>query len=373
MTFFISASHKLISVLCKEKSMKKINCIGVGTVTSRWRNYKEMCEYFSCGTYAINQTNSNIKQIKYPIRNKLFYILDMAFSEAVLSAKVDIKKNKRIGLVIATSLGNVDDKERNRLYEVSSYLIEKYAFVGQEYCVTNTCVSGVSALYIAELLLKSSTVDVCIVVAVDVISEFIYNGLNSISAMSSIGTLKPFSENRDGIVLGEGVGVVVLNYYESMSSDIHIIGCQLTNDAFHLLSPDPNADGMTMAITKLLDKKHISAKDIDCVMCCGTGTTYNDAMQAKAMSRVWGNKDNYITSIKPYVGHTLGASGIIELISTIFMMRNNVVYPIGCKYKSDCLPDSSMIFEKMEKPLNKVVILSSGFSGINGAVLLGKG
>lgn len=335
--------------------------------------------------------------------SKYKYIAEKAFAEAVLDAGISqeqLSENDRVGLIIGTSLGNISVYERYMQEEVTSkkdndegiksifpgmlnyittYLVNKYNITGPLYTISNTCASGISGITLASELLEGGVIDSCIVGGVDINADFIITGLDSLNALSCKDKLQPFSKDRDGIVLGEGAGFIVLAN-NSLKNDKRncygeIAGCSITNDGGHLMSPDKEARGLIKSIRESIKTAKIDPGKIDCVFCCGNGNVYNDAMQALAIKESFKvtNSNVAVTTVKPYIGHTLGAAGIIETIAALLMMNNNFIVPLSSDGKYEIEPPEyglNYVFQEINKELVYSILLSSGFSGVNATVVL---
>lgn len=355
----------------------------------------------------VNGLSENVhygaKMDNYDYFHKYNKIAEKAFEEAVIDAGISLKQlsgDDRVGLIIGTSLGNISVYEKYMQEEVTleknnderiksifpgmlnyitTYLVNKYNITGPLYTVSNTCASGISGITLASELLESGIIDVCIVGGVDINGDFIITGLESLNALSSKDKLQPFSKDRDGIVLGEGAGFIVLTNKSSKNDKRNcygeIAGCSITNDGGHLMSPDKEARGLIKSIRESIKIAKIDPSEIDCVFCCGNGNVYNDAMQALAIKEAFKvtNSNVEVTTVKPYIGHTLGAAGIIETISALLMMQHNFIVPLSAngKYEIES-PEYGLnyVFQEINKDIRYSILLSSGFSGVNATVVL---
>lgn len=387
---------------------QQVYCIGKGVVSAIGENVKQFVDGLYHGVSGIrkyqpvagkpNQVSycANVKSFRE--QDKLFLMAEQALFESLAEANIELaelKNNPRVGLVFGSSLGNtmvhqqyIQEKQRkgNRdkqsilpltIHHTAKRLYNRLQIKGPLYCISNTCVTGLNVISLGWHLLSMKQVDVCIVGAAEVLTEFIFTGLNALKALSKKNSLKPFSAERDGIILGEGAGFLVLSTSKTLSKDSAAVlkGSSISNDAVHLTAPDKEAKSMIVAIKESLDEAGISAREIDCIFCCGTGTKYNDAMQALAIHKVWSNylPTIPVTTIKPLIGHTLGASGLIETIGVLVMMSSGWITPIGGEYKCDPeIPVLPLLHQLLYKEIKKAILLSSGFSGVNGALIIGK-
>ncbi len=319
-----------------------VNCIGIGIVTSNANNCKEfysslynqktgirLISGFDCEKY---KTNTCAEIRGYDYKTKYLYIAEKALEEALCNAGLTIKEiqnNSRVGLVLGTSLGNTVNYEeyyknivldtgknvdtsilsKGMIHYLSNMLCRKLMIKGLVFTVSNTCVSGINAIEIGTQMIRNNKIDICIVGGIEIISEFIYGGLSSLNALSSKSGLDIFSNNPDGMIVGEGAGFLVLagEEYEGYCKKYgKIVSYSVTNDCMHITAPDKEGNGLISAIYQSLNRAGLSEGDIDVVLCCGTGTKYNDAMQIKAIKAIWANaKEVIITSIKRLLLHQL--------------------------------------------------------------------
>lgn len=390
-----------------------VYCIGMGAVTAVSKDIGEFRK-------ALKQGNSGIDPVKgfdctkfkakyggeiseLPSCGKFFAMAEKAMLEALEDADIGLEElngNTRAGFIFGTSLGDTIAHEKalsdvyknserpaniqqrvkpNVLAYTASKLREKLHIKGSSITISNTCVTGISAIAVASSLILAGILDICIVGCADILGQFIYSGMDSMKALSKKAVLEPFSSERDGIILGEGSGFIILANESCKAAKkkfyAKVAGHAITNDAVHLSSSDRNANGLTEAIIQSLKMSELKAEEIDCIFCCGNGTKYNDAMQAKAIDRVWPFTDSQVpvTSIKPVIGHTLAASGIIESIGIMIMMDEGYIAPIGRNYEHDPeINPIKLLHSVKEAAVSKAILLSSGFSGVNGSVVLRK-
>jgi len=190
---------------------------------------------------------------------------------------------------------------------------------------------------------------------------------------------KPFSANRDGFVLAEGAGIVVLEDLEkAVERGAHIyaevIGYGSTADASHITFPDP--DGEAHAMTRALKDAGVRPEEIDYINAHGTATKLNDASETEAIKRVFGSRSYEIpiNSIKSMLGHSMGAAGAIEFISTVLAIEHQLVPPTINYEESDPQCDLDYVTEGARefgrsRPLRTAISNSFGFGG-NNAVLV---
>ena len=326
--------------------------------------------------------------------NKYIEIGLAAAAEAISDAGIApeyIAGNPRVGLVIGSSLGPLPILEdyingiadesclpKAMMNAMCDALCERYKIAGPTMTLTNTCVSGISAIAAGRLLLQEDEADVCIVGGIEVICDLFMRGLESLNALSSKNELKPFALDRDGIIPGEGAAFMVLRKEKTSENSYGVIrGVSISNDATHLTAPDREGRGLIQAVKEAMYEARVEPNEISAVFCGGTGTAYNDSMQAKAIQSIWSYGPEQpgkipVTSVKPLVGHTLGASGILESISIFLMMKSRMLLPIAEHYEVDEeMAGLPLAHSASEMDIRNAVLLSSGFSGVNGALVLG--
>ncbi len=301
----------------------------------------------------------------------------ISIKDSLQTSKIDIKDSRTL-LILSTTKGNIDhldednaDKfpaDRLKLWKVAEVIAEYYNMSTKPQIVSNACISGVAAMVLAKRMIDAGTYDNAVVVGVDVLSKFVVSGFQSFKSLSSI-PCRPFDKNRDGLSLGEGVASVILtNNAELISGDkIEIVNGSMTNDANHISGPSRTAEGLYLAIQNTLK----DGDTVDFISAHGTATPYNDDMESVAVSRA-GLQNVPVNSLKGYLGHTLGAAGVIETIISIeALKRNMLIKTLG--FKDFGVVEQITISDKTEsKQLKTLLKLASGFGGSNVAAYFKK-
>ena len=200
--------------------------------------------------------------------------------------------------------------------------------------------------------IREDRADVVIASATDPLCELSFSGFNILMALSPT-RCRPFDRDRDGLVIGEGAGTLVLEEEEHArrrGATIHaeLAGYGLSNDAYHPTQPDPDAGGACRAIRRALSDARVVPAQIDYINAHGTATRYNDDTELKAVASIYGKRmaDIPISSIKSMVGHTLGAAGTIEAVATVLAVKHGFLPPtvntkIGVNgYEYDFVPEA---------------------------------
>lgn len=237
--------------------------------------------------------------------------------------------------------------------------------------ITACCASG-NAMAIAVDTIRNGLADVVIVGAVDPLSELTYMGFHTLRAMSPTQP-KPLDENREGLLIGEGSGCIILESEAHLKKRngkryAEVAGYGLSNDAYHATQPHPNGEGAVVAMHTALEDAHMTADEIQYINMHGTGTKHNDSAELKAIQRVFGDRliDIPISSSKSMIGHTLGAAGCIEAVICIIALHHNFLPP-SLNFETPIAGfDYQVVTEATPKELHTVMNNSFGFGG-NGA------
>jgi 3-oxoacyl-(acyl-carrier-protein) synthase len=315
---------------------------------------------------------------------RLFFdTADVLFSQYKCESQ---KLTDRFGLIISTTKGNIDLLDGDKPIDARCYLsvmaeriATYYGFISKPIVISNACISGISALVVGKRLIQSGQYDEVMVLGGDLMTEFVHEGFAAFHALSSTLCM-PFDAARDGLTLGEACGGVILTRYRERISGRNIVleGGAMTSDASHVTAPSRTGDGLYYAIQATLSDVGIPAEaaadNIDYVNAHGTGTVYNDEMESKAID--WaGLQTCPVNSLKPYLGHTLGASGIVEAILCMEQMHCDRVWRTP-GFSSLGVPKAICVSAHEQKTVrgnvNKVLKLASGFGGTNGALILVK-
>lgn len=239
--------------------------------------------------------------------------------------------------------------------------------------VSTACISGVSAIVTARRMILAGIYDHVIVTGVDVQCRFITSGFASFKSLSA-GPCKPYDADRCGLNLGEACGALLLTSDRTVAGDdaVRVDGGYITDDANHISGPSRTGDGLFFAIRGAMEEAGISPEEIDAMQMHGTATLYNDEMESRAASLA-GLTGVPLQSLKPYFGHTMGASGVIETILLAEQMKHGKFFGVkgfsepGVPFRLNVSPDCREI--KMHHCLKT----ASGFGGTNAAVVLSCG
>lgn len=260
---------------------------------------------------------------------------------------------------------------------IGDYIQKKLYLSGDSLHISAACASSTVALAKGAALIESGRCDSVLVCCFDLVTEFIFSGFCSLQAMTPSYCM-PFDINRKGMSIGEGAATLLLMTPEK-AEELNkkprgvLSGWGVTNDATHITRPDRDGRGLSLAIEKSLEKAEISAESVSTICAHGTGTFHNDYMELAAYKRVFGNVKIPIFSVKGAIGHTLGAAGGIEAALSLECLLHGMVLPTIGFSTPEKGAEGLVSSEPVKKNISYILSTNSGFAGVNGAVLIGRG
>lgn len=313
----------------------------------------------------------------------------LAAREALDDARLDTA-SLRTGFISSTSVGGMDlsehfyesfrkDNRRGRLREIighdcgaSTELIADYLKVKDFVSTISTaCSSASNAIMLGARMIRHGLLDAAIVGGTDALCKFTLNGFNSLLILDK-EHCRPFDASRAGLNLGEGAGYIVLQSEQSLRKDAYCLlsGFANVNEAFHQTGSSPEGDGAFLAMTKAMAQSGVLPEEIDYINVHGTGTPSNDLSEGMAIWRIFGDKAPRFSSVKAFIGHTLGASEGIEAVYSALSVRHGFIYPnLNFRKPMDetgLTPETSFC-EGL--PVRNVLSNSFGFGGNNSSLL----
>ncbi len=278
------------------------------------------------------------------------------------------------GLILSTTKGNISLLEKqdvNQAYlNVLGHKIAQYFhFSKAPVIVSNACVSGVLSVSVAKRLMQMHQFDNVYVLAGDEVTDFVLSGFQSFQAMSD-EPCRPFDADRKGVTLGEAAAAVYLSA-EKETAIAEVAGDASYNDANHISGPSRTGEGLFLSIEAALGEAAVQASDIDFISAHGTATLYNDEMEAIAFNRTQ-LQNVPLHSLKGYFGHTLGASGLLEVVFLLeSMQRSQTIVSKGFR-KNGVTQPLHIVTKSQNIPIDIAIKTASGFGGCNAAVILKK-
>ncbi len=251
------------------------------------------------------------------------------------------------------------------------WLASRLGIDGPVRVVCDACASGASAMALARRIIRAGRCRAAIAGGYDPFCEFVHAGFCALGVVTR-AVCRPFDPRRDGMVLGEGAGLVLLET-EPSEGAVELAGAGLTADAFHLTRPEPTGEMASEAIRLALEEAGEPPSAVGYVNAHGTGTVANDRMEAAAIRRAVGEGAT-ISSTKPAIGHTLGGAGAIEAILTAEMIRRGVLLPtLGHKSLDPVCHGLDVVAGGARETRVRVAVSTSfGFGGQNAALVLRK-
>ena len=331
--------------------------------------------------------------------------------EAIIDSGIDLEKidKLRVGVIWGSGIGGLETFQNEVLNYAQGdgtprynpffipkmiaditpgYISIKYGFMGPNYTTVSACASSANAMVDALNYIRLGHCDVIVTGGSE--SGINISGMAGFNAMHALSTRndspetasRPFDATRDGFVLGEGSGTLVLEEYEHAKARgaklyAEFLGGGLSSDAHHITAPHPEGDGVKAVIKNCLRDSKVKTTDVDLINTHGTSTPLGDTAELKAIDTVFGNHAEKINinSTKSMTGHLLGAAGAIEAISIILSLKEGIVPPTinHSNVDENINPRLNLTLNKAQER-NSLIGMSNtfGFGGHNACVLFKK-
>ncbi len=332
-----------------------------------------------------------------------------AAAQAVEDSGVDFEKvdRDRVGVVVGSGIGGMwtYQRQQENLFKdagpdhVSPFFIPmmisdiaagnisiRYGLRGPNYATTSACATSGHAIADAAMLIERGDADMVLTGGSEAaICPMGIGGFNSMKALSTRNddpshASRPFDAKRDGFVMGEGGGIIVLESYEHAVKRgakimAELSGFGLTADAYHLTQPAPGGEGAVRAMKISLSDAELKPEDIDYINAHGTSTPFNDKNESEAIRTVFGDHAHklLVSSTKSMTGHQLGAAGSVEAVATILAIMNDTAPPtINYEFPDpDC--DLNYVPNKpVKRTIDAAISNTFGFGGHNACLLFTK-
>jgi 3-oxoacyl-[acyl-carrier-protein] synthase II len=415
-----------MTVRLRRQVVEKVVITGMGTINPLGRTVNETWEAVSRGVSGVGPItlfDASDFQVKIACEVKNFnpdeylpakearrrdrfeQFAAAAAAEAIQYSGIDLEENpEKTGVVISSAIGgftSILDGEHTLQEQgarrVSPFVIPMlmlngaagmtaidYGFKGPAFAVASACASGADGIGMAWTLLRAGIIDVALAGASEAtitplaIAAFDRVGATSRRSEDFSMTPQPFDKNRDGLVMGEGAGILVLereSHARSRGATIlaELAGYAATADAYHITAPSETGEGGARAIRAALESAQVSLDEVDYINAHGTATVLNDQSETRAIKAAFGNiaYNIPVSSTKSMTGHMMGATGALEVIFCVQAIREGLIPPT-MHYQTpdpecdlDCVPNQAR-----EKPVKIAISNAFGFGGHNAVLVL---
>jgi len=327
--------------------------------------------------------------IKKRIAKQMTRVTQMSYVcavEAIEKHNIEIEKldKKRVGVIMGvvntgdssteqgTTAKNLILKRMNNA--MSAWIGMKYNIEGPNFTTSSACSSSAFAIALGYDNIKSGRADMMIVGGADsIINKEEIAGFNEIYALSVANDKPekascPFSQNRDGFVIGEGAGIMILESEESAKARgakiyAELVDYAFTNESYNIMAPKPDGEGMADTMQLAISNANISKNDVSYINAHGTSTMLNDMFETQAIKKVFGEQafNIPISSTKSMTGHTIGAAGAIEGVLSVLAIKDGIIPPTINYDEPDAELDLDYVPNKARKR-NLHVVLSNSFA-----------
>jgi len=408
--------------------MRRVVITGLGAVTPLGENVKEYWEGLINGKSGIDIIKrfdpvaynlpvliagevKNIDYSKYLDSKELKRMSDfvkfavIAAKEAILDSGLDLEKidKEKAGVIVGTGIGGLRDIEEQQMVLMekgarrvspffipsgisnmaSGYISIEFGFKGPNSCVVTACATGTHSIGDAFKIIQRGDADIMIAGGTE--SAITPLGIAGFANMKALSTRneeptkasRPFDAERDGFVMGEGAGIVVLEELEhaiKRGAKIYaeVVGYGMTGDAYHITAPCADADGAIRVMKMALNDARINPTEVDYINAHGTSTPLNDRVETLAIKEVF-KEHAYklkISSVKSMIGHLLGAAGAVEAVATALTIKHGIIPPTINYEHPDPYCDLDYVPNKaIEYPVKVAISNSFGFGGTNACLV----
>ena len=412
--------------------LKRVVVTGLGALTPIGNNIEEYWNSLASGVSGaapITYFNASKFKTQFACELKNFKVTDfihrkearrmdkftqyamVTSEEAIKDANINLDKldKSRVGVIWGAGIGGLETFQNEMLDYASGngtpkfnpffipkmiadiapgQISIKYGFRGPNFATVSACASSANALIDAFNYIRLGKADMFVSggseAAVTIAGMGGFNSMHALSTRNNDPKTasRPFDKDRDGFVLGEGAGAIILEEYEHAKTRgakiyAELLGGGLSADAYHITAPHPEGLGAVAVMQNCLEDANLQPKDVDAINMHGTSTPLGDIAESKAIKKVF-KKHSYninINSTKSMIGHLLGAAGAVEAIASILSIKHGIVPPTINHFTNDNQIDQKLnfTFNKAQKRKIKVVMSNTfGFGGHNACVLFKK-
>jgi len=411
---------------------KKVVVTGLGAMTPIGNNVREYWQGLSkgmSGAASITRFDASKRKTRFACELKGYQMEDyfdrrearkmdpcsqyalIACEESLKDAGLEIKKEKseRIGVVWGTGIGGLEslatsiidfsqagvDSKMNPFFipkmianMPAGHISIKYGLRGPNFATVSACASASNALIDAAQLIRLDHADIIVAGGSEAtITDIGISGFSAIKALSERNedpqtASRPFDKDRDGFVMGEGAGALILESYEHAQARgakiyAEFMGAGITADAYHITASHPEGTGAAMVMANALQHAGVQPEEVDYINVHGTSTLLGDASEVKAIQKTFGTHVSKLnmSATKSMTGHLLGASGAVESIATILALRHQLVPPTINHFTEDETLGLGMNFtfnQAQSRPIKIALNNTFGFGGHNTSIVYKK-
>ena len=320
--------------------------------------------------------------------------------------KINAGNSERVGVSVGTAMGGIESIEKNHQLllegarqQISPFFVPgflcnmaagqiaiEFGARGANMCSVTACASGTHAIGDAFRVIQWGEVDAMIAGGAEAaIRPLVFAGLDPVRVMSTRNeepekASRPFDKERDGFVIGDGAGIVILEeleFAQNRGARIYseVLGYGLNSDAYHITAPDPEGIGAASCMRMALDDAGISTSQVDYINAHGTSTVLNDLSETRAIKSVFGERSYKIpvSSNKSMIGHMWAGAGAVEAISCLLTINEGIIPPTINYETPDPECDLDYVPNVARKAKVKIALSNSfGFGSTNGSLIFGK-
>ncbi len=414
-------------------SLKRVVVTGIGTINPLGNNVEEFFLNLDNGTSGacpIDRFDATLFKTRFacqikdydPVRfgidrkesrklDKFTEFALIAADQAIRDSKLDLDSidKSRVGVILGSGIGGIetlcnelgdyfvgDGTPRFGPFNIVKIITNiapgwislKYGFTGPGYVTSSACASSAHAIMDAFNTIRLGKADIIVSGGSEApISVNAIGGFNSARALSVrnddyMKASRPFDKGRDGFVMGEGAGILVLESYESAIARgakiyAEICGAGVTTDAYHITAPHPEGEGAMRSMQLALDEAGISIEEVDYINAHGTSTPLGDIVELKAIKRLFGEHayNLNISSTKSMHGHLMGAAGAVEALACIHAINSGIVPPTINFEEEDPEIDYNLnltLNTAQRREVNVAISNAFGFGGQNSCLVFRK-
>ncbi|KTC79743.1 3-oxoacyl-ACP synthase [Legionella cherrii] len=317
--------------------------------------------------------------------------------------KIDANLSNRIGVAVGAGIGGIQTITNNQdklmaggprkvspffipagiINMVAGQISIRHQLKGPNISVVTACTTGTHNIGLAGRMIAYGDADVMVCGGAEMtLTPLCLAGFSAVRSLSKRNdepekASRPFDKDRDGFVMGEGAGILILEEYEHAKARgakiyAELVGFGMSGDAFHITAPDDDADGAARAMEAAIHDAGIDPEQVDYINAHGTSTYLNDLNETKAIKRVFKQHayDLAVSSTKSMTGHLLGAAGAVEAIFSILALRDQIAPPtINLDNPDEGCDLNYVPYTPQKRAINFVLSNSLGFGGTNGSLL----